>query len=45
MGKGKGGKIVADANKVRLGGMSPSLQPATVADNGKVRLGGMAPSI
>lgn len=38
-------KIVSDANKVRLGGMAPSLKPATVADNGKVRLGGMAPSI
>lgn len=39
-GKGNGGKKI-----VLLGGMAPSLQPATVADNGKVRLGGMAPSI
>jgi hypothetical protein len=36
---------IADAGKVRLGGMAPSLKPATVADTGKVRLGGMAPTI
>jgi hypothetical protein len=36
--------IVADIDKVRLGGYAPSLAPAT-ADAGKVRLGGYAPSL
>ncbi len=35
-------RAVADAGKVRLGGMSPSLP---VTDAGKVRLGGMSPSL
>ena len=35
--------MIADAGKVRLGGMSPALAPTI--DAGKVRLGGMAPSL
>ena len=35
---------IADAGKVRPGGMAPTLNPS-VADAGKVRLGGMAPTL
>jgi hypothetical protein len=40
---------VADANKVRIGGESPSfgpvrMNPANTADIGKVRIGGESPS-
>jgi hypothetical protein len=41
---------VADNGRVRIGGTSPSLPPATtaparIADNGKVRIGGTSPSL
>lgn len=36
---------VKDSGKVRLGGMAPTLKPATVKDSGKVRIGGMAPTL
>jgi hypothetical protein len=41
---------IVDSGKVRLGGLSPSLQPvrtppANTADNGKVRLGGLSPAL
>ena len=45
-----GGAAIADAGKVRLGGLAPSLPQVrisaeAVADAGKVRLGGLAPSL
>ena len=45
-----GGAATADAGKVRLGGLAPSLPLVRVsseatADTGKVRLGGLAPSL
>ena len=41
---------VADAGKVRLGGLAPSLPPVRptsreVEDSGKVRLGGLSPAL
>ena len=42
-----GGAATADAGKVRIGGLSPSLPPVRIsaADAGKVRIGGCAPSL
>jgi hypothetical protein len=43
-------EAVADAGKIRVGGMAPSLPPVrisaeAIADAGKIRVGGMAPSL
>ena len=42
-----GGAAFADAGKVRVGGMAPSLPPVRISatDAGKVRVGGCAPSL
>jgi hypothetical protein len=41
------GAAIADAGKVRIGGLSPSLPPVRISaiDAGKVRIGGCAPSL
>ena len=44
------GAVIADAGKVRIGGLSPSLPQVRLsaeatADAGKVRFGGHAPSL
>ena len=41
------GAAIADAGKVRIGGLSPSLPPVSISaiDGGKVRIGGCAPSL
>ena len=45
-----GGAVIADAGKVRIGGLSPSLPPVRISaeattDAGKVRIGGLSPSL
>lgn len=34
---------VQDTGALRLGGLSPIFQPASIADAGKLRLGGLSP--
>lgn len=34
---------IQDAGALRLGGLSPIFQPASIADAGKLRLGGLSP--